>query len=131
MITLNAPLILPAPLSETLVNATLVTARLDLHNRVVELVYAYGNYAAQDFAPSTNLPGINVSIHLSTGAVYVRGDFKGWVAPNTLVAIQRTIENFVKGSETLATGITITLPNSDGSKSANTAQVALLPGTIS
>jgi hypothetical protein len=130
MITLTAPLTLPAPFNETLANATLVSARLDLHNQQVDLVFAFGNGSAGSFLPSPNLPGVPVNISLRDGAVYVRGNLKGWVSAATLAAIQSVISNFVKGAESLATGITITLPGPDGSPSGNTQQVALMPGTI-
>jgi len=131
MITLSTALILPSPLDETLVNATLAQAKIDLHNQTVELLYVYGNLIGASFAPSTNLPGIKVYIVLKTGAVYVRGDFKGWLQPATLATIQQVTRNFVRGSEALATGVIITLPNADGSQGTETVQVSLLPGTIS
>lgn len=131
MITLASALVLPSPMDETLTNATLAQAKVDLHNQTVELLYVYGNLSGQVFAPSINLPGITVYIVLKTGAVYVRGGFKGWLQPGTLAAIRQVITNFVKGAESLATGITIILPNPDGSPGVGTAQVALLPGTIS
>jgi hypothetical protein len=71
---------------------------------------------------------VNVSINWATGAVYVRGGLVGWLQPATLAAVKGVLQTFVKGVESLFTGITVTLPNPDGSQSTNTQQTALFPG---
>jgi hypothetical protein len=130
MISLDKPLVLPDPLNETDGMAAVVSARLDLHNQSITLEYAYGNLVNGRFVGSSNLPAVPVMIRILSGEVYVRGNFVGWLDAASLAAAQASVGAFSRNAETFATGVMVSPPNPDGTKSDQTNPLVLFSGTV-
>ena len=125
MITLNTPLVLPSPYSETLANTTVATAAVDFHNTQVLLVLVCCNTSDNPagFAASANLPGKNVSVNWTTGEFRVNGSLIGYLSTDDLSSFVSVLQAFVTGAEALAVGVNVDAPNPDGSR----AEVITIP----